>query len=60
MGYNRKERSDRLLPIFRHRNNEPNEALEYVQTYIDDPLVITRGTLEDNLAQLKVLRRMQD
>ncbi len=35
------------------RNNGPNEALEYVQAYIDAPTVITRGTLEDHLAKLK-------
>jgi hypothetical protein len=45
--------------VVRCRNNEPNEALEYVQTYIDNLLVITR-TLEDHLAQLKVLKRMHD
>jgi hypothetical protein len=33
------------------RNNGPNEALEYVQAYIDALTVITRGTLEDNLAK---------
>jgi hypothetical protein len=35
------------------RNNGPNEALEYVQAYADDPTVINRGTLEDHLAKLK-------
>ncbi len=41
----------------------PNEALEYVQAYIDAPTVITRGTLEDHLAKLKASsgrRTMQD
>ncbi len=38
---------------FLARNNEPNEALEYVQAYIDALTVITRGTLEDHLAKLK-------
>ncbi len=60
VGYHRKERSNRHLPIFRSRNNGPNEALEYVQAYVADLLVITRGTLEDNLAKLKVLKRMHD
>jgi hypothetical protein len=61
MGYPRKERSNRHLPIFRSRNNGPNEAIEYVQAYIDGLLVITRGTLEDHLAKLKeVLKRMHD
>ena len=37
------------------------EALEYVRTYIDDLLVITRGTLEDHLEKLReVLRRLRD
>jgi hypothetical protein len=35
------------------RNNGPNEALEYVQAYVDALTVITRGTLEDHLAKLK-------
>jgi hypothetical protein len=52
MGYHRNEWSSRHFP-FRSRNNEPNEALEFVQAYIDDLLVITRGTLGDHLAKLK-------
>ena len=37
------------------------EALEYVRTYIDDLLVITRGTLEDHLEKLReVLRRLRE
>jgi len=36
------------------------EALEYVRAYIDDLLVITRGTLEDHLEKLReVLRRLR-
>jgi hypothetical protein len=35
--------------------------LEYVRAYIDDLLVITRGTLEDNLEKLReVLRRLRE
>jgi hypothetical protein len=35
------------------------EALEYVRPYIDNLLVITRGTLEDHLEeQREVLRRL--
>ena len=56
VGYHRKKRSNRHLPIFRSRNNRPNEALEYVQAYIDNLLVITRGILEDHLAKLKGLQ----
>ena len=37
------------------------ESLEYVRAYIDDLLVITRGTLEDHLDKLReVLRRLRD
>jgi len=36
------------------------EALEYVRAYIDNLLVITRGTLEDHLEKLReVLRRVR-
>ncbi len=38
---------------FLARNNGTNEALEYVQAYIDALTVITRETLEDHLAKLK-------
>ena len=33
------------------------EALEYVRAYIDDLLVIPRGTLEDHLEKLKEVLR---
>ena len=37
------------------------EALEYVRAYIDDLLVITRGSLEDHLEKLgEVLRRLRE
>ncbi len=37
------------------------EALEYLRAYIDDLLVITRGTLEDHLEKLgEVLRRLRE
>jgi hypothetical protein len=41
VGYHRKELSNKHLPIILIRNNGPNEALEYVQAYADDPTVIT-------------------
>ncbi len=61
MGYRRSKLPNRHHPIFRSRNNGPNEALEYVQAYIDNLLVVTRGTVEDHLANLKeVLKRMHN
>jgi hypothetical protein len=37
------------------------EGLEYVRAYIDDLLVITRGSLEDHLEKLReVLRRLRN
>ncbi len=37
------------------------ESLEYVRAYIDDLLVITRGTLKDHLEKLgEVLRRLRE
>jgi hypothetical protein len=37
------------------------EALEYVRAYIDNLLVITRGSLEDHLDKLgEVLRRLRE
>jgi hypothetical protein len=37
------------------------ESLEYVRAYIDDLLVITRGTLEDHVEKLReVLRRLRN
>ncbi len=45
--------------IFQAEMMDPIEALEYVRAYIDDLLVITRGTLEDHLEKLgEVLRRL--
>jgi hypothetical protein len=38
---------------FLARNNGPDEALEYVQAYVDALTVITRGTIEDHLAKLE-------
>ena len=47
--------------IFQAELMDLMEALEYVRAYIDDLLVITRGTLEDHLEKLgEVLRRMRE
>jgi hypothetical protein len=49
------------VDIFQAEMMDLMEALEYVQAYIDDLLVITRGTLEDHLDKLReVLRRLQE
>jgi hypothetical protein len=46
--------------IFQAEMIDLMEALEYVRAYIDDLLVITRGTLEDHLVKLgEVLRRLR-
>ncbi len=39
--------------IFQAEMMKLMEALEYVRAYIDDLLVITRGTLEDHLEKTK-------
>ncbi len=47
--------------IFQAEMMDLMEALEYVRAYIDDLLVITRGTLEDHLEKLgAVLRRLRE
>ena len=47
--------------IFQAEMMDLMEALEYVRAYIDDLLVITRGTLEDHLEKLReVLRRLRE
>ena len=46
--------------IFQAEMMDLMEALEYVRAYIDDLLIITRGTLEDHLDKLReVLRRLR-
>jgi len=46
--------------IFQAEMMKLMEALEYVRAYIDNLLVITRGTLEDRLEKLReVLRRLR-
>jgi hypothetical protein len=46
--------------IFQAEMMDLMEALEYVRAYIDDLLVIPRGTLEDHLEKLReVLRRLR-
>jgi hypothetical protein len=39
--------------IFQAEMMDLMESLEYVRAYIDDLLVITRGTLEDRLEKMK-------
>jgi hypothetical protein len=47
--------------IFQAEMMDLMESLEYVRAYIDDLLVITRGTREDPLEKLReVLRRLRD
>jgi hypothetical protein len=47
--------------IFEAEMMDLMEALEYVRAYINDLLVITRGTLEDHLEKLReVLRRLRE
>jgi hypothetical protein len=47
--------------IFRAEMRDLIEALEYVRAYIDNLLVIIRGTLEDHLDKLReVLRRLHE
>jgi hypothetical protein len=47
--------------IFQAEMMDLMTALEYVRAYIDDLLVITRGTLEDHLEKLReVLRRLRE
>ncbi len=47
--------------IFQAEMMDLMESLEYVRAYIDDLLVITRGTIEDHLEKLgEVLRRLRE
>ena len=47
--------------IFQAEMMDLMESLEYVRAYIDDLLVITRGTQEDHLDKLgEVLRRLRE
>ncbi len=47
--------------IFQAEMMDLMEALEYVRAYIDDLLVITKGTLEDHLVKLgEALRRLRE
>ena len=48
------------VDIFQAEMMNLMEVLEYVRAYINDLLVITRGTLEDHLEKLReVLRRLR-
>ena len=47
--------------IFQAKMSELMATLEFVRTYLDDLLCITKGDLEDHLAKLKkVLTKLQD
>jgi hypothetical protein len=47
--------------VFQAEMMDLMEALEYVRAYIDNLLVITRGTLDAHLEKLReVLRRLRD
>ena len=47
--------------IFQSKMSELMATLEFVRTYLDDLLCITKDDLEDHLAKLKlVLQRLQD
>ncbi len=49
------------VDIFQAEMMDLMEALEYIRAYIDNLLVITRGTLEDHLDKLReVLRGLHD
>jgi hypothetical protein len=49
------------VDIFQAEMMDLMEALEYVRAYIDDLLVITKGTLKDHLDKLReVLRRLRE
>jgi hypothetical protein len=49
-----------LPDIFQEKMSELMEGLEFVQTYIDDLLVITKASFEDLLEKLDlVLQRLE-
>ena len=46
--------------IFQEKMNELFEGIDYVRTYIDDVLCLTKGTFDDHLEKLeRVLERLQ-
>ena len=46
--------------IFQEKMSELFDGLEFVRTYIDDLLCLTKGTFEDHLEKLKrILARLQ-
>ena len=47
--------------IFQEKMSDLMATLEFVRTYLDDLLIITKGSLEDHLEKLSmVLTRLQD
>ncbi len=50
-----------LPDIFQEKMSNLMATLEFVRTYLDDLLIITKGSLEDHLEKLSmVLTRLQD
>ena len=41
--------------IFQEKMSDLMRALEFVRTYLDDLLVITKGTFDDHLVKVKVV-----
>jgi hypothetical protein len=47
--------------IFQEKMSNLIATLEFIRTYLDDLLIITKGSLEDHLEKLSlVLTRLQD
>ncbi len=47
--------------IFQEKMSNLMATLEFIQTYLDDLLIITKGSLKDHLEKLSmVLTRLQD
>ena len=50
-----------LADIFQAQMMDLMASLDYVQAYVDDLLIITRGTIEDHISKIEtVLTRLRD